>query len=394
MSARARLSALLCSAALALTAAPAASADTGGEVQRAKDRAAQLSSEAGAQAQAAAAAQNRLLQLSALANAALAQAEATTRAVESAKAQADAAAAKLTADGAAAATAREQLSDYARHAYIAGGRSGQLASMASLLETGSATEMLDGLALLDQVGGSMNDTLLGLQTAERDQAEAAQQAQVTAEGLRQAERDMRAAHAAAVRAVARQRQVLADAKARAAAFALQAAQARRTSAALEAELAAEIAANRAQSDTGGGQPQCKGEDISGYPNGQIPMELLCPLYGAPGEALRKDAATQFNAMSKAYEQQFGTAICVADSYRSYERQQQIAAERPGYAATPGTSEHGWARAVDLCGGIQTDGTPQNTWMRLNAAQFNWFHPGWADSGGGGPYEPWHWEYAG
>lgn len=79
-------------------------------------------------------------------------------------------------------------------------------------------------------------------------------------------------------------------------------------------------------------------------------------------------------MSKAYEQQFGAPICVADSYRTYERQQLVYAERPGYAATPGTSEMGWARAVDLCGGIQTDGTPQNAWMRLNAAQCNWFHP--------------------
>jgi LAS superfamily LD-carboxypeptidase LdcB len=87
-------------------------------------------------------------------------------------------------------------------------------------------------------------------------------------------------------------------------------------------------------------------------------------------------------------------MCVADSYRTYERQVQLYAERPHYAAHPGTSEHGWGLAVDLCGGIETDGTPQNIWMRTHAAQFGWFHPTWADQGGGGPYEPWHWEFAG
>jgi hypothetical protein len=60
---------------------------------------------------------------------------------------------------------------------------------------------------------------------------------------------------------------------------------------------------------------------------------------------------------------------------------------------PGTSNHGWGLAVDLCGGIQTYNTPQYAWMVANAGRFGYLHPTWADPGNGRE-EPWHWEYAG
>lgn len=388
------LAAALCALTLVGAGAPAASADTADELRDAKRRAAQLTDDATTQRQAATDAQSRLLALSAAANEALAQAERTARAVEAARAEAAGADEAVAAAREASTNARQLVQDYARNAYIAGGSTGELGSLMSLVQSGAATEMLDGLALLDQVGGSVADALANLREAERDEQAAAQQVRLALAGLQRAEQQMRAARLAAQRAVAQQREVLADAKARAVAVAQQAEQAKQTTRELQAELQAEIAAARARALTDTGLAKCNGDDISGYPNGQIPVEMLCPLYGAPAEALRQDAAAQFNAMSRAFEQEFGSPICVADSYRSYERQQQTYQERPGYAATPGTSEHGWARAVDLCGGIERDGTPQNTWLRLNAAQYNWFHPGWADAGGGGPYEPWHWEYAG
>ena len=93
-------------------------------------------------------------------------------------------------------------------------------------------------------------------------------------------------------------------------------------------------------------------------------------------------------------QEFGTPICVTDSYRTYDEQVRLKREKPGLAAEPGTSNHGWGMATDLCGGIQNDGTAANNWLRQNAGRFAWFHPSWADPGGSGPYEPWHWEYAG
>jgi len=51
------------------------------------------------------------------------------------------------------------------------------------------------------------------------------------------------------------------------------------------------------------------------------------------------------------------------------------------------------RAVDLCGGVQSFGSPAHQWMRQNAPLYGWFHPSWAAAGGSLP-EPWHWEYAG
>jgi LAS superfamily LD-carboxypeptidase LdcB len=65
--------------------------------------------------------------------------------------------------------------------------------------------------------------------------------------------------------------------------------------------------------------------------------------------------------------------------------------KPALAAVPGTSNHGWALAVDLCGGIHIAGTPQWTWMTANAGRFGFVQPDWARPGAEKP-EPWHWEY--
>ena len=64
-----------------------------------------------------------------------------------------------------------------------------------------------------------------------------------------------------------------------------------------------------------------------------------------------------------------------------------------WAASPGTSQHGLGRALDLCGGINSFGSPAHLWMKQNAPLFGWFHPAWAEPDGSLP-EPWHWEYAG
>ncbi len=60
-------------------------------------------------------------------------------------------------------------------------------------------------------------------------------------------------------------------------------------------------------------------------------------------------------------------------------------------AVPGTSNHGWALAVDLCDGINVFGTPQWTWMVQHAGRFGFVQPAWAGRHGDKP-EPWHWEY--
>ncbi|RBY79287.1 hypothetical protein DQ239_06505 [Blastococcus sp. TF02-09] len=130
----------------------------------------------------------------------------------------------------------------------------------------------------------------------------------------------------------------------------------------------------------------------GYPNGLIPPSAMCPL-GAAGHSLRCDAAAAYRAMSAAYAGAFGGPLCLTDSYRTYAGQVRLYGEKPALAAVPGTSNHGWGLAVDLCGGVETFGTPQYAWMVANAGRFGFLHPSWADPGNGRE-EPWHWEYAG
>src|SRR5688572_21791029 len=128
----------------------------------------------------------------------------------------------------------------------------------------------------------------------------------------------------------------------------------------------------------------------GWANGQIPAEALCEI-GVASHALRCDAAASYRQLSAAYQAAFGTPMCITDSYRSLGAQVAAFYAKPALAAVPGTSNHGWALAVDLCGGINVAGTPQWTWMTQNAGRFGFVQPTWAGPGGEKP-EPWHWEY--
>jgi cell wall-associated NlpC family hydrolase len=130
----------------------------------------------------------------------------------------------------------------------------------------------------------------------------------------------------------------------------------------------------------------------GYPNGLIPPSALCPI-GVGSHSLRCDAAAAWRAMAAAFAASFGTQLCITDSYRTYEAQVRLYGQKPALAAVPGTSNHGWGLATDLCGGVEHFGTPQYQWMVANAGRFGWLHPTWADPGNGRE-EPWHWEYAG
>lgn len=138
---------------------------------------------------------------------------------------------------------------------------------------------------------------------------------------------------------------------------------------------------------------CAGRSTTGYANGNIPRASLCPLSYTSGEVLRADAAASFNRLTEAYRAARGIPICVTDAYRDYATQVRLYRERPGFAAVPGTSQHGWGVAVDLCGGIQDYGSSAYAWMKTNAGRFGWVHPAWAEPGGS-MQEPWHWEFVG
>lgn len=137
---------------------------------------------------------------------------------------------------------------------------------------------------------------------------------------------------------------------------------------------------------------CSGQrpDTAGTKNGRLKDSQMCDLW-VGNHKLRSDAALAFAELSLAYRDHFGSDIVITDSYRSYAAQVSVRRSKPRLAAVPGTSEHGWGLAVDLGGGVQNSDEHYD-WLIENAPKYGWDHPSWARKGGGGPYEPWHWEY--
>ena len=125
-------------------------------------------------------------------------------------------------------------------------------------------------------------------------------------------------------------------------------------------------------------------------NGRIDESFLCTLWDGKTE-IRADAAVSLALLNEEYRAEFGTDICMTDGYRSYAAQAALKARKPGLAARAGTSEHGFGLAVDLCGGVENEG-PGYWWLRENGGEYGFENPRWAQRGGSGPFEPWHWEY--
>lgn len=131
----------------------------------------------------------------------------------------------------------------------------------------------------------------------------------------------------------------------------------------------------------------------GHSNGQIPDAALAPIPWAPGHRARADAVRALTDLNNAYRAQLGRDVAITDSYRDYAAQVRTKAAKGYLAATPGTSNHGWALALDLGGGIESFNTVQHAWMVQHAPAYGWVQPSWAQPGGSKP-EPWHWEYVG
>ena len=304
---------------------------------------------------------------------------------------------------------RSNLGRYAASAYRNGGSAGQMAMLASLLDSKSITEMGRGAADLQWAGNQQSYTLDRVRAAEAEAQRAANAAAAAKEKAEDAERQGRIAKERSDRLVAAQRALVAalEQKARttrsaarqAASEAAQMAKAREIAAQRRAaaERARQAAVRRGEAvrfnAAAAGSGGCAGGDLSAYPNGDIPREMLCSVWGAEWHVLRADAAATLSALSKAYAATFGRPICITDSYRSYEMQVDVHRRKPTMTATPGTSNHGWGTAVDLCDGVQSFSTPTHHWMQVNAPRFGWFHPSWAAQGGS-RQEPWHWEFGG
>ena len=122
--------------------------------------------------------------------------------------------------------------------------------------------------------------------------------------------------------------------------------------------------------------------LEGYGNGQIPLSQLTPIPGT-SERMWAPAAEAFTRM-RAEARREGIDLPVIDAYRPLQDQYRLAEElglysQGGWAAEPGTSQHGWGRAIDL---ELSDEALR--WMRQNAGRF-----GFTETV---PREPWHWEY--
>lgn len=126
-------------------------------------------------------------------------------------------------------------------------------------------------------------------------------------------------------------------------------------------------------------------------NGQIAEDDLCEL--PEGGLLRGDAAGGWARLRVDYARETGQPLCLTGGYRDLASQSRLYAIKPGLAARPGTSNHGWGIAVDLCGGIERFGSVEHQWMVANAPEYGWTHPTWARATGSKP-EPWHWEFVG
>ena len=397
-----RLAALcLAMAVMGAIATPASADSDTHKLKKAKAQAASLDAKAQQTAKAITLARARLAALDAQANAAL---DGLSRATHAAKVAADAvAAAEQVAQAAAAQTAhaRAVLNNLAANAYRNQSTGGPIAATLALVKSGDPATLMEGMNLLDEVGKTQSEALDQLKVAEDVQKraeEGAAQASALAlqaeNGARQAKQEADAMVAQQSTAVAALGHLLAATKDAAQAAHKQAANLEHAIAVARARAAA---IRRAQALAAAHMPVagCNGTSVAGFANGALPTSALCPLWGAPGEMLQAAAAASFNKMSQAFNAAFGEPLCVNASYRTYERQVELYATMPaGYAAVPGTSNHGWALATDLCGGIQVDNSPEHLWLLDHAAEYNWFHPAWAMAGGGGPFEPWHWEYAG
>lgn len=145
-----------------------------------------------------------------------------------------------------------------------------------------------------------------------------------------------------------------------------------------------------------GPSRATGTSRSGQPNGSVPLDELCAPRSAPRTLLDCSAATAFDLLAAAYRVDTGRDLRVVSGYRTYDEQVALRAARGGLAATPGTSMHGIGLAVDLAdaGALGQYSTPVYLWMVEHAAGYGWAHPAAMGPGGGGPPEPWHWEFVG
>ncbi|WP_407343420.1 M15 family metallopeptidase [Pengzhenrongella phosphoraccumulans] len=136
-------------------------------------------------------------------------------------------------------------------------------------------------------------------------------------------------------------------------------------------------------------PGCDGIASGAGENGRVPASELCDLWQHPYQD-RADAVVSLDALNDSFKARFGTDMCLSSAYRDREEQAALRAKKGSIAAPAGQSNHGWGLAVDFCPSVYTGQAGQ--WMADVGPVFGWSNPAWARRGGGGSFEPWHWEF--
>ncbi len=303
---------------ICLTVSPAASAGPGqqysvrnpstgtgeGDVADAQHRVSELKAVVGQRQAAVVAAQQEVDRL------AVAVTEAR-RELEAARAREQQAIAEETAQQAREAAAeltvrkhREELGRWASVSYRNGVSNEQMRNLQVLLGAADLDHYARTKLVLQQSGSGYAELIDQAQAAEQARHNAALKAAQAHEAALAAVEDAQGAALRADAAAAEQAVKTAELNAL-----LQAAEQEMDEAEQEAaRLRAQQWQARPDSKPGNGRPNvvtgpvgdCQGADTSPYGNGQAPLSALCPLWSAPGEHLRADAAYAFNMMSMEY----------------------------------------------------------------------------------------------
>jgi hypothetical protein len=141
----------------------------------------------------------------------------------------------------------------------------------------------------------------------------------------------------------------------------------------------------------------RAQAIFGASNGQLPAQWLVP--ATTGCTVYWEAAASLRELL-ANAARDGIALTPVSCYRDYAgqvaaRESWCARGACHMAAVPGTSNHGWGKAVDFRDGSgpMTYDSPGYRWLLEKAGFYGWLHPKVMKADGPVP-EPWHWEWVG